>query len=136
MTQRDSTTTTTPLDLHELRAELALTRLGNEILESVEASITRGLEAVSDESRLAAFVAHLIIDLHDPESSGAQNRLRLTTNLEMAADRLLALARQLRSSGSSAAGMPEALVEVPPSVAMADRNRESGRRILRRSSSS
>jgi hypothetical protein len=127
MTQHDSTTTRSPLDLHELRAELALTRLGNEILESVEASIARGLEAVSDESRLAAFVAHLIIDLHDPESSGAQNRLRLTSNLEMAADRLLALARQLRSSDSSVAGAPELLVKVRPSVGLADRSRESVR---------
>jgi hypothetical protein len=127
MTQHDSTTTRSPLDLHELRAELALTRLGNEILESVEASIARGLEAVSDESRLAAFVAHLIIDLHDPESSGAQNRLRLTSNLEMAADRLLALARQLRSSDSSVAGTPELLVKVRPSVGLADRSRESVR---------
>jgi hypothetical protein len=85
-------------DLGELRTDLASTRLGHEILESVEANFARDATVENDSSRLASFVADLITDLYDAESSNSQNRLRLTTNLEMAADRLLALANQLRAS--------------------------------------
>jgi hypothetical protein len=85
-------------DLEELRAELAHTRLGHEIFESVEANVEGTPAHTADGSRLAAFVADLITDLYDADSSNSQNRLRLTTNLEMAADRLLALAQQLRSN--------------------------------------
>jgi hypothetical protein len=85
-------------DLHELREELAHTRLGHEIFESVEANFEGSPGRASDGSRLAMFVADLITDLYDAESSTSQNRLRLTTNLEMAADRLMALAQQLRGN--------------------------------------
>ncbi|MEX2543470.1 MAG: hypothetical protein WD314_16815 [Trueperaceae bacterium] len=87
--------------LDELRAELTHTRLGHEIFESVEANAGGSSANGSDASRLASFVASLITDLYDTESSSAQNRLRLTTNLEMAADRLQALAQQLRSQATS-----------------------------------
>lgn len=88
--------TITSESLDELRAELAHTRLGHEIFESVAAN-SSDFSNGSDASRLASFVASLITDLYDSESSSAQNRLRLTSNLEMASDRLQALARQLRS---------------------------------------
>lgn len=84
--------------LEELRSELAHTRLGHEIFESVEANFSGDHSQPPGCSRLAAFVADLITDLYDADSSNDQNRLRLTTNLEMAADRLTALASQLRSS--------------------------------------
>lgn len=91
--------------LDELRAELAHTRLGHEIFESVEANFSGDGSSESDASRLASFVASLITDLYDAESSSAQNRLRLTTNLEMAADRLQALAQQLRSQHASSTAL-------------------------------
>lgn len=90
--------------LDELRAELAHTRLGHEIFELVEANFSGDSSAAPDCSKLAAFVADLITDLYDLDSSNHQNRLRLTTNLEMAADRLTALANQLHNRSSQQAG--------------------------------
>lgn len=93
-------------EFEELRSELANSRLGHEILESLDSS-RAPRDPGSDSSKLAAFVADLILDLYDSDSSGSQNKLRLTTNLEMAADRLTALASQLRARSSN--GNPEAL---------------------------